>query len=264
VGPLILCGTVELDALEKRIAGLRSEIRAAKAAGDHATVRSLRAELRKTERAWDDALEPEPEPAKAPLLPVREQVHQALTLLGVPTAAKMIVTVSEAFFAGHITTSQLTSLRRDEEKSFRTSPYARPYYLCAALTSELLSPARGLLAVSTWPLPSRIIGPLSPRADFLTSATRIAEHIMRLTGAGEDASPSAYRLLTRMAQNIPGAVDGFDQADPAQVIAAAGAELAVHEESDADERGEAAQRAEQQLNEVTRLFGAGLKTARTA
>ncbi|GII52678.1 hypothetical protein Pth03_10670 [Planotetraspora thailandica] len=255
---------MELDALERRIAELRAQVRAAKAAADHATVRLLRAELRKTERAWDDALDPEPEPAQAPSLSVREQVHQALTLLGVPTAGKMIVAVNEAFFAGRVTAGQLTSLRRDEEKSFRTSPYARPYYLCAALTSELLSPARGLLAVSTWPAQIRIIGPLSPRTDFLTSAIRIAEHIARLIHAGEDASLAAYRLLTGMAQNIPGAVDGFDRAEPAQVIAAAGAELTIHRESDMHERGQAAKRAEKQLDQVTRLFGAGLKTARTA
>ncbi|WP_228641132.1 hypothetical protein [Microtetraspora sp. AC03309] len=261
MGQLVGCVTVELDDLEERITELRGEIRLAKAGGDDAKVRRLRAELRKAERAWDDALEPGFEPDDVPLLPIREQVHQALALLGVPSATKMIVAVNEAFFAGRVTTTQLTSLRRDEEKSFRSSPYARPYYLCPALTAELLSPARGLLAISTWPMDVRIIGPLSPRTGFLTSAIRVAEHITRLTGAGGDASTEAYRLLTRMARNIPGATEGFGRADPARVISAADAELVVHLESDRRHRREAAERATARLNEVTRLFGAGLKTA---
>lgn len=268
VGPLVSCGLVQdsLDAWEERITELRGQMREAKAAGDQTRLKLLRTQLADAERGWAAALEDAPTPPpRPPLLPLREQVHQALTMLGVPTQAKLIATVSEAFFAGHMTSAQLTSLRRDEERSFRTSPYARPYYLCAALTADLLAPARGLLALSTWPLSVRIVGPLSSRTDFLTSAVRIAEHISRLTAAGEDASLSAYQLLTRMAKNIPGAVDGFDRADPARVITAASAELAVHREADQIRRAEEAERATNQLDEVSRLFGAGLKSAaRTA
>ncbi|WP_036321036.1 hypothetical protein [Microbispora sp. ATCC PTA-5024] len=251
-----------LDALEERIAELRTQMREAKAAGDQARLKLLRAQLAETERAWNAALEQAPAPPPSPpLLPLREQVHQALTLLGVPTPGKLIVNVNEALFAGHLSSSQLTSLRRDEERSFRTTPYSRPYYLCAALTADLLAPARGLLAVSTWPLDARIVGPLSSRTDFLTSAVRIAEHIARLERPGG----SAHRLLTRMAQNIPGAVDGFDQAVPARVIAAAEAELAVHREADQAQRAAAAVRASKQLDAVSQFFGAGLKSAaRTA
>ncbi|MCT9934873.1 hypothetical protein N5079_32170 [Planotetraspora sp. A-T 1434] len=251
-----------LDALEERITKLRAQVREAKAAGDHARVKLFRAQLADAERAWNAALEEAPAPPPSPpLLPLREQVHQALTLLGVPTPSRLIVSVNEAFFAGHLSSSQLTSLRRDEERSFRTTPYSRPYYLCAALTADLLAPARGLLAVSTWPLATRIVGPLSSRTDFLTAAIRIAEHIARLEAPGE----SAYRLLTRMAQNIPGAVDDFDQAVPARVIAAAEAELALHREADQTQRAEAAARATKQLDAVGQFFGAGLKSAaRTA
>ncbi|GLX00578.1 hypothetical protein [Microtetraspora sp. NBRC 16547] len=254
---------MELDALEARITELRGEIRLAKAGGDDdAKVRRLRAELRTAERAWDDALDRGSEPDDAPpLLPIREQVHQALTLLGAPSASRVIVAVNDAFFAGRVAATQLTSLRRDEERSFRSSPYARPYYLCAALTAELLSPARGLLAISTWPVAVRIIGPLSPRTDFLTSAIRVAEHMTRLTGAGGSASSGAYRLLTRMARNIPGAVEGFGRADPARVVGAANAELVVHQENDRRDRHAAAERATTRLDEVTRLFGAGLRSA---
>ncbi|GAB1823435.1 hypothetical protein [Herbidospora sp. RD11066] len=249
---------MDLDGLEAQMGKLRTAIRQATAAGRHAEARALRARLREAERQWDTGVEqPSAQPA---LVPVREQVHRALTLLGAPTAAKMIVAVDESFFDGQMANTQLTSLRRDEEKSYRSAPGARPYYLCAALTSELLSPARGLLALSTWELPQRIIGPLSPRTDFLTSAIRLAEHLTRL----ETASPGAFRLLGRLAQNIPGGADGFGPGDPARVIAAAEAELAVHQERDQMDRREAAARAADRLGPVEQLFGSGVKAVRSA
>ncbi|MFD2352643.1 hypothetical protein ACFSTC_30245 [Nonomuraea ferruginea] len=149
---------------------------------------------------------------------------------------------------GTIRSSQLTSLRRDEERSFRSSPFGRPYYLCAALTDRL-SPARGYLTVSTWPVERRVVGPLSPRVDFLTCAIRIAEHT-----AGR-RSPDGDRLLSRMARNIPGAGDEVPP-DPARVAEAARRELAVHAGRDAGDRAELAGRADTQLDDVARLFGA--------
>ena len=54
------------EELEARIADLRAEVRRAAASGDRATARQLRAELRKTESAWDAVvLGSIPEPAAA-------------------------------------------------------------------------------------------------------------------------------------------------------------------------------------------------------
>ncbi|WP_329079625.1 MULTISPECIES: hypothetical protein [unclassified Streptosporangium] len=244
-----------LDALERRIADLRAEVRRAVKAKENSLARSLRGDLRRAEQAWDAAITSEaPAPPHEPetsLLPIREQVHQALAMMGVPTSAKLIVAVNDAFFSRELRGSQLTSLRRDEERSFRGDPYARPYYLCAALTDRL-SPARGLLADSTWPPELRVLGPLSPRVDFLTSAMRVAEHLTRLA----EPPAGAVRLLSRMAQNIPGAVEGFAPADPATAIRAARAELEVHLAADSAQRAEVAARAMRQLPDVERLFGA--------
>ncbi|MBB2913589.1 hypothetical protein FHS43_004898 [Streptosporangium becharense] len=243
-----------LDALERRIAELRAEVRRAVAARENALARSLRGDLRRAEQAWDAAVTaeapPRPREAEVSLMPIREQVHQALALLGVPTSAKLVVAVNAAFFARELRGSQLTSLRRDEERSFRSDPYARPYYLCAALTDRL-SPARGLLADSTWPTELRVLGPLSPRVHFLTSTMRIAEHLTRLA----EPPAGAVRLLSRMAQNIPGAAAGFAPADPVIALRAAGAELEVHRAADAAQRSEVAARAARQLSDVERLFG---------
>ncbi|MFG1707261.1 hypothetical protein ACFLIM_29095 [Nonomuraea sp. M3C6] len=240
-----------LDDLERRIDELRAGVRTAMRTKDGATARTLRAELRSAEHAWDALVsgeQPQAEPEPTGLVTVREQVHQGLRLLGAAAQPRLIVAVSDAFFGGTIRSGRLTSLRRDEERSFRSSPYGRPYYLCAALTDRL-SPARGLLTLSTWPLERRVVGPLSPRVDFLTCAIAVAEHE---TGDGR-----AARLLVRMARNIPGATDGtLGPPDPGRVAEAARAELRVHAERDTRDRAELAERATAQLGDVARLFGA--------
>ncbi|HEX4817981.1 MAG TPA: hypothetical protein VFV66_35010, partial [Nonomuraea sp.] len=180
-----------LDDLERRIDELRAGVRRAMRARDAAAARALRAELRTAERAWDSLVSGEQpkDASRGPrLVTVREQVHQGLRLLGATAQPRLIVAVSEAFLGGTIRSAQLTSLRRDEERSFRSAPYGRPYYLCAALTDRL-SPARGLLTLSTWSLERRVVGPLSPRVDFLTCAVAVASH--------DSADERAARLLLR-------------------------------------------------------------------
>ncbi|MEU4692402.1 hypothetical protein [Actinoplanes sp. NPDC023714] len=254
----------QVEALDRRIEALRTEVRQALLAGDRERVTALRKQLRQAEREWDalvdDELEeaplvPAPRPATGPLLPVREQVHQALTLLGAPAAPKLVVAVHEAFATGELTPTKLTSLRRDEERSFQSAPHSRPYYLCAALTADHLAPARGLIAVSSWPMATRIIGPLSLRVDFLTAAIRLAEHLDRLAETG----PNARRLLWRFAATVPGAATSADAMTPASVADAARAELAIHADADRSHREAAAKRASTQLTVTQQLFGARLR-----
>jgi hypothetical protein len=258
-----------LDALEARIAELRRAVRAALAAREHARVSELRAELRRAERAWDALVTPdggiaEEQPDAGSLLPAREQVHQSLTLLSVPAAPRLIAAVHAAFFTGQLAPSRLTSLRRDEERSYRSAPNARPYYLCPALTADLLSPARALLCISTWPMEQRIVGPLSPRVAFLTAAIRVAETAGSLAAAGRGLQSGQQQLLRRFAMNIPGALDGPRGKDtaPADVAAAARAELDIHASPDAATRTQAARRARRQLDGAEQLFGTRLAAVR--
>ena len=223
-----------------------------------ATGRSLGAgapSLKRAEQAWEDALAaaaaptapsadhagsprrterqpPRRQPRRRPpgsLLPLREQVYEALSLLQVPAAPKLIATVHEAFFGATFPTTRVTSLKRDEERSFRTAPFARPYYICAALSADYLAPSRGLLAVSTWPLERRVIGSLSPRVDFLTAAIRVAEAIERIP----EPPAAARRLLQRFAASIPGAISPGGGADPAAVSAAAAGRAGRARDADA-------------------------------
>jgi hypothetical protein len=239
--------------------------------GDKERASVLRRDLRQAERDWEDALA-EVEDARAgheealtqsesrnaaSLLPLREQVHQALSLLTAPSSPRLIATVHEAFFTSTFPTIRLTSMRRDEERSFRTGPFARPYYICAALTADLLAPARGLLAISTWPMERRVIGSLSPRVDFLTGAIRIAEAIERLPAP----VPAARRLLWRFAASIPAAAQTAASMQPQQVRQAALAELEVHEAADTETRRAAAARAREQLDDAQQLFGSRMQLA---
>ena len=195
----------------------------------------------------------EPPARSGSLLPLREQVYEALSLLQVPAAPKLIATVHEAFFGATFPTTRVTSLKRDEERSFRTAPFARPYYICAALSADYLAPSRGLLAVSTWPLELRVIGSLSPRVDFLTAAIRVAEAIERIP----EPPAAARRLLQRFAASVSGAISPGGGADPAAVREAARAELTVHREADAKARRAAAERA-RGLQHAEQLFGTAM------
>ena len=242
---------------------MRTAVRRSAMAGDRVHARELRAELRKAEAAWENALaeiEDQASPVRSAertgatptgsLLPLREQVHHALTLLTVPAAPKLIVAVHEAFFSGEMVSARLTSLRRDEQRSYESAPNARPYYLCAALNHDRLAPARGLLAVSTWTMAERIVGPLSPRVHYLKSAIQVAEYAGRLDDPGQ-----AVRLLWRFSANIPGASEGV--LNPETVARAARNELVIHEEADQHDREESAKRAAK-LPAVQQLFGSRL------
>jgi len=284
-----------IEALERRIDELRVAVREAVLAGDPALASARRAELKRAEQAWEDALTAatalaspvlagpvlagpvlagtvsagtvpaspgETAEPSGSLLPLREQVYEALSLLQVPAAPKLIATVHEAFFGSTFPTTKVTSLKRDEERSFRTAPFARPYYICAALSADYLSPSRGLLAVSTWPMERRVIGSLSPRVDFLTAAIRVADAIERIP----TPPLSARRLLQRFAASIPGAAPGPgsapagpDRVKPDVVRRAADAELSVHADADSRMRKEAADRARRQLADAEQLFGSKLQ-----
>lgn len=258
-----------VEDLERRIDRLRGAVRQAVLAGDKERASALRRELKQAEQAWEDALTRAEESQEARsdlpstvegghrqlLLPLREQVHEALSLLTVPAAPRLIATVHEAFFVNGFPSTRLTSLKRDEERSFRSAPYARPYYICAALTVDRLAPIRGLLAVSTWPMERRVIGSLSPRVDFLTAAIKVAEAIGRLP----TPIPPARRLLWRFAASIPGAAESSALMEPETVTQAAKAELKVHQAADRDARRVGAQRAHDQLDDAGQLFGARLE-----
>jgi hypothetical protein len=273
-----------LVALEERMGELRRSLRQALIDGDHEAADELRRVLEETGKAWEILIAAESEvgprsartlravedPPRGPAaqMPAREQVHQVLALLEVPAAPKLISAVHEAFFGPALTSSRLTSLRRDEERSWRNAPHARAYYLCPALMAGSLSAARALLTISTWPLEQRIIGPSSTRVHYLTAALKIAQTSQRLLDTGDDLAPAALELLEGFERILRPGHDSFtgsgDMTTGLQGICqAAQEELDQLGGEDLRDRKEAAGRARTHLDEVSRLFGVSLVSVPT-
>ncbi|MEV0254700.1 hypothetical protein AB0H82_10620 [Streptomyces sp. NPDC050732] len=249
-----------LEALEREMARLRRAMRMARTDGDRQRVESLRADLHATQSAWDALVVPDSRGTmsgqsstsrRRGLRPLREQVLDALTLIGVPAAPKMIRTVHQAFYGSDLPARRLTSLRRDEEASYTATRTARTY-ICPALTADRLTPARALLTLSTWPLQQRIVADTSARTDFLTLTIRLCAAAEPSGTRAESGSAGVEQLLQHLAPNIPGAA-GL-HAKPSALRAAAQAELATVSALDQAARAAAADRG-QRLDLAHQLFG---------
>lgn len=246
------------------IADLQQRLQKAYEAGDAAAADKLMSELaaaeRRRNRAMQRALATGGRGQRS-VLPVREQVARVLGLLGRPAAVSLIRQVAAARYGDEIPGPRLASLRRDEHRSWRSARESghraggRPVYIVPALTYDRLAPVRGLLALSSWPLELRLVGPASHRVDVLHAVDRLAAELAAAPQA--PWAPEVERLLWRLAGTIPGATD-TGELDPEAVRAAAAAELAQIAEADADERSRAAERAREQLEEERQLFGARL------
>ena len=201
--------------------------------------------------------------------PVREQVAAVLNVLSRPASVALIRDVAQARFADIIQPSRLASLRRDEQRSWTAAhrgggvagarSLARPVYIVPALTFDRFAPVRGMLALSSWTLETRLIAPASPRVDILHIIIRLVEEL----NASPDApwAPDLRRLVWRFARTIAGAIQIRDGFDYAQVRDAAERELRQIADPDAAERAESAQRARKQLDDELQLFGAPLRLA---
>ncbi|MGD8148677.1 hypothetical protein [Ornithinimicrobium sp. Y1694] len=193
-------------------------------------------------------------------IPLRDQVIRALLLTGRPSSARLLSDVTKARWSERVETARLSSLRRDEARSWRKSREisnraGRDVYVVPALTYDRYTPVRGTVALSTWPTSLRLLAPLSPRVDMLNSTIAIAREVSTLAGTNYEA-PLA-RLMSRLGSTIPG-VKPFD-AEPVAVIEAAQLELREIEETDELERSESAERAHAQLDPEMLMFGAQVR-----
>lgn len=189
----------------------------------------------------------------------REQAHHVLTLLGAPAAARLAVDVHGALFDSDLSTGGLGGLLRDEARTYgtpRSVPPGEPRcHLCCGLDAARLTPAPGLVALSTWPLAVRLVTPVSLRVNALTMVVRIAEFAAVRPGA----SRATEQLLRRLAADVPGGPEAHDVLRPGVLAEAARAALAAPRlanaaAADRAVREAAAVRAES-LDEHQRLFG---------
>lgn len=243
--------------LLEQIAETQAEAQRALDAGDveawlDATHRLRRLE-RDRDRAWERAATKAGTRMSLPASTAREQARRALTDLGVPASLNQISAWHFARYGEEVPYKALSSLRHDERASYRRTPGGRPWYIVPALAFETLAPVRGLLAVSDWPAPDRILGPLTHRAAHLRITIAVSDAAI---AHAADVPVALDRLLWRFATTVAG-VRRADF-DAARIRDAAVAELAQIDDVDRAEREEAASRLARLTDEQS-LFGAQLK-----
>lgn len=67
--------------------------------------------------------------------------------------------MQDAFYVEELVSAKLANLRRDDDRSGRSTPFARPYYLCSSLGVDQWVSAYG----GCWPSP-RGFGPADDRS----------------------------------------------------------------------------------------------------
>lgn len=239
---------------------LEDELRRVVAQSDARAADRLLAELavleRRRNRLVHEMVNPEPEGIERTVA-FRDQVIAALRLLGRPSSIRLVADVARARFGEAIPTTRIASLRRDEERSWLKGPGARPTYVVPPLSSDRFSPVRGTLALSAWPLETRIVGPSSPRVDMLNVLVRLTEDLDRERDAPWAAA--LERVVWRLASSVPGAAEIGKTLDPTTIAEAARSELAQLEAEDLQERRTAAERALAHLDDQGLLFGTRLR-----
>lgn len=246
-----------LDAIEREMSRLRIEIRSAAEASDGERVTELRNQLRVAQDGWDALLAGTSTPPPPPVAPrsmrsTREQVLETLALIGAPAAQKTIRSVHDAFFGTPLAPSRLASLRRDEERSFRSRSTPRTH-VCPALAAGTLRPVRSMLASSDWPLTRRLFVSGSERVNYLTMAVNLAATAERAAGEAYGDATAINQLLHGIALNIPG-IGNSQPLSAARIRTVAQRELDRLLPADQDARDQAALRAVQ-LDTAERLFG---------
>lgn len=190
--------------------------------------------------------------------PGRELATSALAELEVPSSPKLVSAYAEARFGPELRPASFASIRRDEERAWRSPRTSRTVYLVPALDAARFIPLRGLVTLSDWDLWRRLVGPRSARVDHLRATRAVARNLAWLRASQAETVPIERmgRLLADLSRTLPSIGDGFAVPDPERVMRAAEAELLLLEEEDRDLRTASAERARQQLDDARLLWGA--------
>jgi hypothetical protein len=198
----------------RRAARLSQTLEAVIGEGDTARATTLLTELRRAERERDDImLAPDvpvaDPPVKAPTRrhpktgaqadgggagrgdgrPLREVVLDNLHALGRPTPIATLKDIVRVRDGVALPSDRLASMRRDEERSY-DSASTRVAYVVPALSADRLTPVRGVLASSAFPLHLRILPTSAGRVDFLhVILALIDDYAARLEAAGTAVDP---------------------------------------------------------------------------
>jgi hypothetical protein len=185
----------------------------------------------------------------------RDTIVEGLTELDAIASPRLLSDYVAARFSRSFSPRQFSSMRRDEREAWKRPASSRRAFVVPALEGSFLTPARGLIAVSTWPTWRRIVGPRTGRVELLRAGRNVIEQLEWLAGTDSNAAQRMERLLVTLARTVPGALDGWTIADRQRARAAIERELAVLQEPDEQWRKRAAERAEAHLDEAGLLWG---------
>jgi hypothetical protein len=187
----------------------------------------------------------------------RDLVIAALGELECLCSPRLVAQYVTARFSKTLKPSAFASLRRDERRAWSSPRSNRSTYIVPALEGHRLTPTRGLVALSDWPLDRRVVGPRSGRVDFLAAAMSSLRLLnwMRESSQGSEAverfQSFVEDLVRSMADGAPG--EQFDLDHVEHVLST---ELELLAAEDQDWRASAARRAAAQLSAEEQLWGA--------
>ena len=192
----------------------------------------------------------------------RQLVADSLYELDAVATPALIGQYARARFGESLELKRLSSIRRDEKRA-HSRQGLRQTFIVPALDGYRFVPVRAQLALSTWPLSRRIVGPRSGRVELLRAAISVTHQLRwqaeREQGAaiGRESTAQLLRLLRDLTLSVAGAVQDGQRVDLDAMETAIREEYDALSPADAAWREDAATRAGRQLTETEQLWGAG-------
>jgi hypothetical protein len=133
--------------------------------------------------------------------PLRQQVLDALDILGVAALSREIQAFVASVYGDEVEPTRFGSLRREELRSYDNSR-PRSLYIAYGLT-ERGEAIKRLLCRSDWPLEERVVAPTTGRVQHLRMTLRLCEFALREHHAV--ARPQALEIMVAdHARDLPG------------------------------------------------------------
>jgi hypothetical protein len=189
------------------------------------------------------------------------ETARALTIagleeIGVPLSPRSVSEYALARFGAEINHRALPSLRHHEWRTWSSQRSTKTVYIVPAIEGYRFLPMRGKIALSSWQLERRLIGPWSERADHLRATIQLVRQLRWLSRVDPAAPKRLDDLAARYAATVYGSEADAQELDPERVEQAAQAELGVIGGKDDEWRAEAAKRAQGLLSGEQLLWGA--------
>lgn len=187
--------------LGEQLIEAQRELQAALAADDAASLRKATALVARLtadqERVLAD-VEAGVEAPGRPARPFRDQVADIAADFGDVATPKMLSDWASVRYGFSLPTTNFGGLRRDERRRYERGPGTSAFFVLPAIHADELTPVPAWVTLSTFPLCSRLLTSLTPRAAhlrFCSMALAVAEP--------EERGARAAALARRLASVVP-------------------------------------------------------------